>query len=67
MTIPWKTVGMRAAVTFIQSFIAVVLVTGVNHINSWNDAKPAVVAAIAALLSFVYNTLKEYTPPSKSV
>ena len=56
----WKDIASRAGLTFVQSFLAVVLATGVNHINSWADVKPAVVAAVASLLSFVFNIVKQY-------
>lgn len=56
----WRQVITRAVLTFIQAFLAVVIVTGVNNINSWDTLKPAVVAAVASLFSFVYNMVKEY-------
>jgi hypothetical protein len=45
--------------TFLQAFLAVIIVTGVENLGSWDSLKPAVVAAVAALLSFVYNIVKE--------
>jgi hypothetical protein len=36
----------------------VLIVTGVENVDSWDSLKPAVVAAVAALLSFVYNVVK---------
>ena len=56
----WKDIGKRALLTFIQAFVAVILVTGVENINSVEDAKPAIVAGVAALLSLVYNMTKQY-------
>lgn len=56
----WKDVGTRAILTFVQAFLAILLVTGVDNINSVADAKPAIVAGVAALLSFVYNVVKQY-------
>jgi hypothetical protein len=58
----WKDISTRAGLTFVQAFLAVVLATGVNNLNSWADVKPAVVAAVAALLSFVFNIVKQYNP-----
>jgi Putative lactococcus lactis phage r1t holin len=58
----WKDISTRAGLTFVQAFLAVVLATGVNNFNSWADVKPAVVAAVAALLSFVFNIVKQYNP-----
>ena len=56
----WKDIGKRALLTFVQAFVAVILVTGVENINSVEDAKPAIVAGVAALLSLVYNMTKQY-------
>jgi hypothetical protein len=58
----WKDIASRAVLTFLQAFLAVVLATGVNNISSWSDVKPAVIAAVAALLSFVFNIIKQYNP-----
>ena len=55
----WRQVVTRAVLTFLQAFLAVLIVTGIVNVNSWDTLKPAVVAAVAALLSFVYNTVKE--------
>jgi hypothetical protein len=55
----WKNVITRAVLTFLQAFLAVLIVTGIENVNSWETLKPAVVAAVAALLSFVYNVVKE--------
>jgi hypothetical protein len=52
----WRQVVTRAVLTFLQAFLAVLIVTGIENVNSWDTLKPAVVAAVAALLSFVYNT-----------
>jgi hypothetical protein len=56
----WNDIGKRMALTFVQAFVAVLLVTGVENINSIEDAKPAIVAGVAALLSAVYNMTKQY-------
>jgi len=55
----WRNVITRAVLTFLQAFLAVIIVTGVENLDSWDSLKPAVVAAVAALLSFVYNIVKE--------
>ncbi len=55
----WRQVVTRAVLTFLQAFLAVIIVTGVENLGSWDSLKPAVVAAVAALLSFVYNIVKE--------
>lgn len=55
----WQNVITRAVLTFLQAFLAVLIVTGIENVDSWDSLKPAVVAAIAALLSFVYNVVKE--------
>jgi hypothetical protein len=57
----WKNVITRAVLTFLQAFLAVLIVTGIENVDSWETLKPAVVAAVAALLSFVYNVVKEYS------
>lgn len=56
----WKDIFKRMLLTFIQAFVAVLLVTGVNNISSVDDAKPAIVAGVAALLSLVYNMTRQY-------
>lgn len=56
----WKDIATRMVLTFVQAFVAVILVTGVENINSVADAKPAIVAGVAALLSAVYNMTKQY-------
>lgn len=55
----WRQVITRAVLTFLQAFLAVIIVTGIENVDSWESVKPAVVAAVAALLSFVYNVVKE--------
>lgn len=56
----WRDVITRMVLTFVQAFVAVVLVTGVENIHSVSDAKPAIIAGVAALLSAVYNMTKQY-------
>ena len=55
----WKNIVTRAVLTFLQAGLAVLVVTGVENVDSWDALKPAVVAAVASLLSFVYNVVKE--------
>ena len=55
----WKNIITRAVLTFLQAFLAVLIVTGIENVDSWDTLKPAVVAAVAALLSFVYNLVKQ--------
>jgi len=55
----WKSIITRGVLTFLQAFLAVIIVTGVENLGSWDSLKPAVVAAVAALLSFAYNIVKE--------
>jgi len=55
----WKNVITRAVLTFLQAFLAVLIVTGIENVDSWETLKPAVVAAVAALLSFVYNVVNQ--------
>ena len=55
----WKDISIRALLTFLQAGLAVLVVTGVENLNSWDSLKPAGVAAVAALLSFVYNVVNQ--------
>lgn len=55
----WRQIITRAALTFLQAFLAVLIVTGVENIGSWEALKPAGVAGVAALLSFVYNIVNQ--------
>lgn len=57
----WHEVGTRAVLTFVQAFLAVILVTGVDSVTSFEDAKPALIAAVAALLSMIYRVVREYS------
>ena len=56
----WKEVGTRAVLTFVQAFLAVLLVDGVSGIDSAEDVQAPIVAGIAAVLSLVYNIVKQY-------
>jgi hypothetical protein len=55
----WKSIITRGVLTFLQAFLAVIIVTGVENLGSWDSLKPAGVAAVAALLSFVYNIVNQ--------
>ena len=56
----WREVGTRALLTFVQAFLAVMLVDGLNGVDGWTDLQPAVIAAVAALLSMLYRVVREY-------
>jgi len=56
----WREVGTRALLTFVQAFLAVLLVDGLNGIDGWTDLQPAGIAAVAALLSMLYRIVREY-------
>lgn len=56
----WREVGTRAVLTFVQAFLAVLLVDGINGVDNVNDLQAPAIAAVAALLSFVYRVVKEY-------
>jgi hypothetical protein len=57
----WGEVGTRSALTFIQAFLAVIMVQGVDSVTSFDDAKPALIAAVAALISMIYRVVREYS------
>jgi hypothetical protein len=57
--VDWKNIFIRAVLTFLQAGLAVLVVTGVENLDSWDSLKPAGVAAVAALLSFVYNVVNQ--------
>jgi hypothetical protein len=56
----WRNVATRAILTFVQSFLAVLLVDGVAGISAVGDLTAPLVAGIAAVLSLVYNVTREY-------
>jgi hypothetical protein len=56
----WSEVLTRAALTFVQAFLAVFLVEGIDGVDSVTDLQAPAIAAVAALLSFVYRVVKEY-------
>lgn len=56
----WKEVLTRASLTFVQAFLAVLLVDGINGVDNVTDLQAPAIAAVAALLSFAYRVVKEY-------
>lgn len=56
----WREVATRAILTFVQAFLAVLLVDGVSGIDGVEDVQAPIVAGIAAVLSLVYNVVKQY-------
>jgi hypothetical protein len=56
----WREVVTRAVLTFVQSFLAVLLVDGVAGVDQAEDLMAPVVAGIAAVLSLVYNIVRQY-------
>lgn len=56
----WREVLTRAALTFIQAFLAVLLVDGIAGIDEPADVAAPLVAGIAAVLSLVYNMVRQY-------
>jgi uncharacterized membrane protein YgaE (UPF0421/DUF939 family) len=56
----WREVVTRAVLTFVQAFLAVLLVDGVSGVDQAEDLMAPVVAGIAAVLSLVYNIVRQY-------
>jgi hypothetical protein len=56
----WREIATRAALTFVQAFLAVFLVDGVSGVDEPGDLMAPVVAGIAAVLSLVYNVVRQY-------
>ena len=56
----WREVVTRAVLTFVQAFLAVLLVDGVSGIDNIKDVQAPIVAGIAAVLSLVYNVVRQY-------
>lgn len=56
----WNEVITRAVLTFVQAFLAVLLVSGIDGVDSLTDLQAPAIAAVAALLSFAYRVVKEY-------
>ena len=54
----YKDIAIRAIKTFIQAFLAV-LVIDVVTIKDWATAKPVLIAAVAAGVSAVWNSLSQ--------
>ena len=56
----WKDILVRAAKTFVQSFVAILIAAQVDQVTDLFDPTlydQAAVAGVAALLSFIQNTL----------
>jgi len=56
----WKEIGTRVVLTFVQAFLAVLLVDGISGVGEPADLAAPVVAGIAATLSLVYNIVRQY-------
>jgi len=56
----WREIFTRAALTFIQAFLAVLLVDGIAGIDEPADVAAPFVAGIAAVLSLTYNMVRQY-------
>jgi hypothetical protein len=56
----WREIITRAALTFIQAFLAVLLVDGIASIDEPGDVAAPFVAGVAAVLSLVYNIVRQY-------
>jgi hypothetical protein len=54
----YKDIAIRAVKTFIQAFLAV-LVIDVITIKDWATAKPVLIGAVAAGVSAVWNSLSQ--------
>jgi hypothetical protein len=54
----YKDIAIRAIKTFVQAFLAV-LVIDVITIKDWATARPVLVAAVAAGVSAVWNSLNQ--------
>ena len=56
----WGEIGTRAVLTFVQAFLAVLLVEGIDGVGSVTDLQAPIIAAVAALLSMLYRVVREY-------
>jgi hypothetical protein len=56
----WREILTRAALTFIQAFLAVLLVDGIAGIDEPGDIAAPLVAGLAAVLSLAYNMVRQY-------
>jgi len=67
----WKDILVRAAKTFVQAFVAVLIASQVDQVTDLFQPElydQAAVAGIAALLSFIQNTLNSIdTTPKEPV
>lgn len=54
----YKDIAIRAIKTFIQAFLAVVVIDVVT-IKDWATAKPVLIGAVAAGVSAVWNSLSQ--------
>ena len=58
----WRDIGIRAGKTFLQAFIAVLIASKISTVADFIDPAlldQALVAGLAAFLSFVQNVLTE--------
>lgn len=58
MKINWKDIAVRAVKTFVQAFLAVVVI-GLASVNSVDSLKALAVAGVAAGISALQNWVKE--------
>ena len=56
----WGEISTRAVLTFVQAFLAVLLVEGIDGVGSVTDLQAPIIAAVAALLSMLYRVVREY-------
>jgi hypothetical protein len=56
----WREIITRAALTFVQAFLAVLLVDGIAGIDNPTDLAAPLVAGLAAVLSLTYNMVRQY-------
>lgn len=56
----WREIITRAALTFVQAFLAVLLVDGIAGIDEPGDVAAPLVAGLAAVLSLTYNMVRQY-------
>lgn len=56
----WREIITRGVLTFVQAFLAVLLVDGIAGIDEPADVAAPLVAGIAAVLSLAYNMVRQY-------
>ena len=64
----WKDTLVRAAKTFVQSFVAILIAAQVDGVSDLFDPSlydQAAVAGVAAVLSFIQNTLNQIDTTKK--